>query len=266
VIIHITDEQILDLTEWFDSYTSEILEAQQGDEHILLKIEHTKRVCDEIGMLGRSIDLDQDALKLAYIIALFHDIGRFDQIATYKTFVDKDSVDHAQHGAALLTGLSLFDSFSDTVRSTILTAIEQHNKAYLPDIPEETLLYAKLIRDADKLDIYKVVTDYYQRSEPNENRVIQLGLPDTDGVSPAVAGALLEQKIVLSEHLQNLNDFKLLQAAWIFDCNFPATYKEIKKRGYLEILKNQLPETEQITTLFQDLHAYLTGVDLIAPT
>jgi len=258
-ITHITDEQIHDLTEWFDSYTSDFLEAQQGDEHILLKIEHTKRVCDEIEMLGRSIDLDQDALRLAYIIALFHDIGRFDQFATYKTFVDRDSVDHAQHGVGLLTGLSLFDSFSDTVTSTILTAIEHHNKSYLPDLPEEILLYAKLIRDADKLDIYKVVTDYYQRTEPEENRVIQLGLPDTDGVSPAVAGDLLEHRIVLSEHLQNLNDFKLLQAAWIFDCNFPATYKEINKRDYLEILKNQLPETEQITTLFQDLHSYLTG-------
>lgn len=257
--VHITDEQIHTLTEWFNSYTAEILEAQQGDEHILLKIEHTKRVCDEIEMLGKSIDLDQDALRLAYIIALFHDIGRFDQIATFKTFVDKDSVDHAQHGVAVLTGLALFDSFSDTVTNTILRAIEHHNKAYLPDLPEEVLLYAKLIRDADKLDIYKVVTDYYQRTEPVENRVIQLGLPDTDGVSPAVAGDLLAQRIVLSEHLQNLNDFKLLQAAWIFDCNFPATYKEIKKRDYLGILKNQLPKTDQITTLFQDLHAYLSG-------
>lgn len=210
-------------------------------------------------MLGKSIGLDQDALRLAYIIALFHDIGRFDQLATYKTFVDRDSVDHAQHGAGILTGLSLFDSFSDTVTGTILTAIEHHNKAYLPDLPADILLYAKLIRDADKLDIYKVVTDYYQRAEPEENSVIQLGLPDTKGVSPVVVEDLLEQRIVLSKHLQNLNDFKLSQAAWIFDCNFPATYKEISKHDYLEILRNQLPETEQITTLFQDLHAYLTG-------
>ncbi len=257
--MHISEDMICDLTRWFDSYTSDILEAQHADEHILLKIEHTKRVCDEIEMIGRSIALDQDAMRLAYVIALFHDIGRFDQFATYKTFVDRDSVDHAQHGVAILKRLPLFDSFSHKVRSIILIAIEHHNKAYLPDLPEDVLLYAKLIRDADKLDIYKVVTDYYQRTEPEENRVIQLGLPDTEGVSPAVCGDLLEHRIVLSEHLQNLNDFKLLQAAWIFDCNFPATYKAIKEREYLEILKKQLPQTEQITALFEDLQSYLVG-------
>ncbi len=257
--MHISDDQLHILKEWFDTYTGDILEAEQGDEHILLKIDHTRRVCDEIEMIGRSISLDQDAMRLSRVIALFHDIGRFDQFATYKTFVDKDSVDHAQHGVTILKDSSLLDTFSDKVNRIILTAIEHHNKAYIPDLPEEILLYTKLIRDADKLDIYKVVTDYYQRTDSEENRVIQLGLPDTPGISEAVKEDLLGHRIVLSDHLQNLNDFKLLQAAWIFDCNFSATYKTIREREYLRILQDQLPDTDQISLLFKDLQTFLNS-------
>ena len=253
----ITDEQVRSLTGWFDTYTTGILEAEGGDEHIQLKIDHTKRVCDEILMLGRSEGLEGGSLNLAYVVALFHDIGRFDQFAAYRTFVDKDSVDHAAYGVTVLTKEHILDGLGDEVRETIFTAIEHHNKAYLPAGSDEELLYLKLVRDADKLDIYKVVTDYYGRSEPSENKVIQLGLPDSEEISPAVIEDIEEKHIVLSAHLQNLNDFKLLQAAWVFDCNFTATYQAIRERGYLKLIASHLPKTEQVREIFQSLDAYL---------
>ena len=54
------------------------------------------QVCKEILNIGEQIELNNDELRLSEVIALFHDIGRFEQYAHYKTFVDRKSENHAE--------------------------------------------------------------------------------------------------------------------------------------------------------------------------
>jgi len=44
--------------------------------------------------------------------------------------------------------------------------------------------------------------------------------------------------------LNSLNDFKLLQASWIFDINFRPALVEVEERGYLERTREVLPRSQ----------------------
>jgi hypothetical protein len=69
----------------------------------------------------------------------------------------------------------------------LLSVILYHNRAELPeDETEGCLFFAKLLRDADKLDIWRVVTDYYHNKNGHQNSSIELDLPDIPEISDEV--------------------------------------------------------------------------------
>ena len=77
---YIDNELMQSLRKWFREY-AETFCADQGEirETILLKRNHSKRVCGEILRIGRNLGLSGDSLRFAEITALFHDLGRFEQ-------------------------------------------------------------------------------------------------------------------------------------------------------------------------------------------
>ena len=117
--------------------------------------------------------------------------------------------------------------------------------------------FTKLLRDADKLDIWRVVTDYYHQNNGERNEAIEIGLPDTPGISRDVYQDLVGGRIVDFTHLKNLNDFKLLQLGWIYDINFIPTFQCIQKKGYLEKIHDVLPKSEEVEEVFSATQSYL---------
>ncbi len=244
----ITKDHLKKFEKWFGGY---LRPFEAGDEEIRrntrLKKEHTRRVRGEIADLGRELGLPEEDLLLADTLALFHDLGRFEQYSRYRTFVDRDSEDHAALGVKILEEHRVLAGLEGKTRELILKAVFYHNRASLPEEESpEVLFFTRLLRDADKLDIWKVVTDYYQRSDPARDRAIEIGLPDTPGFSPEVGEALVRKEIVRSDRLRNLNDFKLLQVGWVYGLNFPPTFERVRRRGYLEIIRRYLPRTKEI--------------------
>jgi hypothetical protein len=61
--------------------------------------------------------------------------------------------------------------------------------------------------------------------------------------------------MISMEQLRTRNDFKLLQMAWIYDVNFPPTFRMIAERGYLETIRNTLPASERIDRIYARLIA-----------
>lgn len=259
-MIDLDQKRVWDLKNWFSDY---VREFKQGDKdfrrNIVLKEEHTYRVCNEILALGEQLGLNRSEQRFAEVIALFHDIGRFEQYARYHTFVDRKSENHAELGVKILRRHGVLDQLAESARRLIYRTIRYHNRAALP--PEETdrcLFFTKLLRDADKLDIWKVVTDYYHRKDGRRNGALELDLPDTPGISDEVHQDLInEERIVDVHHISNLNDFKLLQMGWIFDINFRPTLHSIRSRRYLEMIRIVLPNSAQIQTIYSGLQAYL---------
>ncbi|MBN1429960.1 MAG: HD domain-containing protein [Anaerolineae bacterium] len=255
--LSMSENSLSKLKDWFTNYAHTFQYSEPDlQQNIDLKEEHTLRVCKEIIHIGKQLDLNDDELRLAEIIALLHDVGRFEQYARYKTFLDSKSENHAELGVKILGELGILEILENNTKDIILKAIQYHNRSALPQgIQGPCLFYAKLIRDADKLDIWKVVTDYYYRKDSRKNGAIELGLPDTPGFSKEVYCALLNKNIVSIEHVRNLNDFKLLQIGWIFDINFQPTLDCIKSRGYLQMIRDVLPASKDIDDILDNIYS-----------
>jgi putative nucleotidyltransferase with HDIG domain len=247
------------LREWFADYVGTFQSGNPEDQqNIELKKAHTRRVCMEILEIGNSLGLNDEDLCLAEVMALFHDIGRFDQYARYGTFSDLKSEDHAMLGVTVLRKTGVLEVLDRSSAELILRAIGYHNKAFLPkDESERCLFFSRLLRDADKLDILRVVTDYYRRQPGDRNGAIELELPDTPEISMEVYEDLLAKRIVKTEHLKTLNDFKLLQMGWVFDVNFCRTFELIRERRYMEMIRNALPWSEKISKIYFTVRSYL---------
>lgn len=242
-------------TAYVRTFSSDNPEIQRNMD---LKQEHTLRVCHEIVRLGEQLGLESSDLYLAEVMALFHDIGRFEQYTRYQTFVDRHSVNHAEFGVQVLQHEDLLDLLDTASQDLILQVISYHNRARVPqDETPECLFFSRLLRDADKLDIWKVVIDYYYDGNGKRNDAISLGFPDTPGISQEVYRDLMRRHIVDIHHLHNLNDFKLLQIGWIYDINFVPSLYTVRERRYLEQIRATLPTLAQIESIFETIDGYL---------
>ncbi|MBN2108540.1 MAG: HD domain-containing protein [Deltaproteobacteria bacterium] len=242
----------------------------EGKRNIDLKYQHTRKVCREAVAIGKALGLDESDLCIAEITALFHDVGRFEQYKRYKTFSDRKSVDHAAFGIEILRENGILAGLAEPLREFILKIISYHNRAKLPDNEDpRSLFFSRLLRDADKLDIWRVVTQYYtQKAAGETNEAIELDLPDTPGISKEIYKNLMHGEMVLVASMKNLNDFKLLQTGWVYDINFLPTLQRLKKRGYLKMLQAALPNTEEVRKIFKTVFFYVdtklkTGASLL---
>ena len=251
-------KDVIDFNIWFTKYV-QTFKTDYPDllQNIDLKEGHTKRVVKEIIKIGEQLGLNEEELNVAETVALFHDIGRFEQYARYGTFSDNLSVDHAYLGIQILEQNHTFDNTDQHTKELIFCTIRSHNKPYLPvNVSDQCLYYTKILRDADKLDIWRMVTGYYNKKNGKRNDTLILNLPDTPGFSEEVYNDLLNESIVNIKHVRNLNDLKLLQLGWIFDVNFKPTAEYIKKHRFLEKIRDVLPASKEISEIFELITSY----------
>ena len=249
-------ELFLNLKQRFNNYVSNFsLNDPQEQQNIDLKYKHSYKVCQQMNKITANI-LNNKESYIAKTIALFHDIGRFQQYHKYKTFADAESEDHAQLGIKVIKNNQLLTAVKAEIQELILKAIQYHNKPYLPkQETDQVLLYTKLIRDADKLDIWRVVIEEYN-SETN-NPIVGLGLSSDDYISEIVYQKTMNEEVIKYEDLQTLNDFKLLQMGWVYDINFPKSFEIIKKEGYIDKLFAVLPDNKKAKNIYSKIKSHL---------
>ena len=130
---------------------------------IKLKIAHIERTSEVARKMAESLELQKEDIELAELIGLLHDIGRFEQVRKYNTFVDHLSENHAKIGVDILFKDGLIRRFieDDKYDKIIELAIINHNKDknMLPtNLSPKEELHVKLIRDSDKVDIIYILT------------------------------------------------------------------------------------------------------------
>ena len=84
----------MDAMQKFLEYTSAYDDG--SDTRIKLKIIHTQRVTEVMEQLTAALPLSEQDKKLAYLCAVYHDIGRIATLKHYHPFLDYNSIDHAQ--------------------------------------------------------------------------------------------------------------------------------------------------------------------------
>ena len=261
MMIQIDEACLLDLKLWVSKYIKQFYsETSEIQTAIRMKEDHTKRVVYEILHIANSLNLTREENYFAEIIALLHDIGRFEQYTRYKTFHDGKSVDHAQLGREIIEREHVLQNVSDPIQNCILNIVGSHNVA-IPEKKECNLYNSMLqmLRDADKIDIWFVVTNYYTYKYRNQGKIIQIGLPDTPGISDEVYNDVINSRIARVENCNNLNDFKILQMGWIFDIYFPRSFQIIAKRKYLEKIHSSITASEKADHVLKITKQYLEG-------
>jgi hypothetical protein len=244
---------------WFEVYVDGFRSPEREiQESIDLKVEHTLRVCNNITMIVRSLDLCGEDIFLARVIALFHDVGRFEQLSRHRTFCDGISLDHAALGLSLLEGSAVLEGLTERERHIFRRAIWHHNKyEVIADGGSDILLFSRLIRDADKLDILKVITDYFGRREQQPNSTLDFGLSESPGFSKEMVDDIFGCRMVKIGSLKNLNDMKLMYLSWAFDLNFPITITSMIERRYLEKLIDALPQSDDVVMVRNHINRHL---------
>jgi HD domain len=235
---------------WFTSYVAGHYGPDgNGPGSIRLKEDHTARTCKEITLIGHALKLAEADLLLAEAIALFHDLGRFPQWRRYGTFIDRDSEDHARLGLAELARFRVLDRIAADEAALVEDAIRHHNEKELPGhLAPRPLFFARLLRDADKLDIWRLVIEDSRRRGDGRRPIPH---------SRKLLREIHEGRIPDFDLVQAPGDMQLLRLAWVYDLNFAATCRKVLERGYLEALFEALAATEDMHELRKLLTSFL---------
>lgn len=244
----------------FEAYVDGFLTGEPAaDRNIELKREHSRKVLDEAAMIAEDEGLTGRAAMLARLAALLHDFGRFRQYAEYGTFIDRQSVNHGLLGCRELAAGGFLDGLPEADRRLVRCVTAVHNRRFLPaGLPEEAGYLARLVRDADKLDIYRVMLEHF-RPDGSVNHVVTLSkIDEPERYSPEVYEQAIRGQADYNEMVY-VNDFKLLLLSWVHDLGFRATRRAFDERGYLDRLLETLPRDGRIGRLGAELRRALAA-------
>ena len=209
------------------------------DPKIRLKIDHTYRVAGLCEAIAGSVkDADPD---LAWLTGMLHDIGRFEQVRRYGTFFDAESVDHAAFGADLLFCEGLLDTlvpgYPDRMTEKELAILEKsvrfHSLFRLPDdLDEPERLYCDILRDADKIDIFRVLCD----TPPEEIYDVSTEELRAAAVSDEVKESFLAHTAVLREKRRTAIDKIVGHICLTFELVYPVSRQIAREQGYVDRL------------------------------
>ncbi len=230
------------MRDYMKSFYTEDAEIQQA---IRMKEVHTGYVTAIVKDLAKHLGLTGHDADLAEIMGLFHDVGRFRQFTLYRTFNDAESEDHAALGLKVLAELPFLPRLSPEDAELVRFAILNHNKKEIaPTEDARQLLFARLLRDADKLDIFRVLRPF-------------LAPPDGSGISPDFLEKFIAGEQVDYTKIRTLEDRKLVRLMWVYDVNFSWTLRRIRERGYIRDIIAHLPETPRLELGVRRLLTYV---------
>lgn len=230
------------------------------DDRIQLKIVHTYCVVDCCREIALRMGLSQEDTDLAMLIGLLHDIGRFEQVKRYQSF-EPATMDHAAEGVRILFEEGMIRQFLETDQydEIICTAIAKHSDFELKGIEEErTLLHARLIRDADKLDNCRVKLE--DSVEVLLNKTAEEA--GKEAITDKIFQTACEKKSIFSPDRKTAMDYWVSYIVYIYDMNFKETLEIVKEKNYMSAIIHRIPYANQDTAekmarIEADVLAYL---------
>lgn len=233
-----------------------------GDKKVKLKIDHTYRVAALCERIAESEKLSSEDVSLAWLCGMLHDIGRFEQLKNYGTFIDADSIDHALYGAEILFDEGkIFDYIrqpSEEVCHFLRKVISSHSAYRVPeDYDERTRRFADILRDADKIDILKVNIEVPLEEIYNVTTKELLNAE----VTKEVMESFSEEHATLRSLKKTPVDHVVGHISLVYELVYPISLELVKEQGYLDKLMNfhsQNPKTlEQFGQLRVIMQKYI---------
>lgn len=254
-----TSDQQQVLAAWFEAFVKSLRDGNPKHNALIdLKLTHSHHVSDDARDIAAESDWPEDNIRTAEALGLLHDCGRFRQIVEFRTFEDRRSFDHGEAGARLLGKTGMPDNLTPHDRDALIEGVRWHNKRTIPDTVSPAILpFISLIRDADKLDILRVIGTVVENRSFDEHPEITLTV-DIDG--PPGQDALDDigrRETVAYDHVHSLADFALTELSWMYDIRFAGTYRRIFSRGHFERILSPLPDTPEIACIVADVQKHV---------
>ena len=206
-----------------------------NNEKIALKKAHTFRVEENSKIIAKSLNLEQEDEELAILIGLLHDIGRFEQVKRYNSFNDIETEDHGDLGVEILQKNNYIENFAGRKYwDTIFKAVKNHNKLEIEKgLDDKDLMHAKIVRDADKLDIIIMyierVNDLYE-----ENKVKNIRIEPF--INPKIIEELKNKNMIKKSDKKFYGDGYVGAIGFLYDINYSKTLEILKENDYINKL------------------------------
>lgn len=238
----------------FQTFTEPFLDEPGDSFAYRLKIEHTGRVRAIAEDIASASAVSGPVREAAVIAAVLHDVGRFPQYKTYRTFRDAVSANHAALSVRHALRENMLEAVPTDIRRMVLGAVFLHNVRALPDtLPPDTQSVARILRDSDKLDIYHVMLEHFAQENPEHPEVSLDVQHHPTAFSPAILDTLSRGQTGDYKDIVWVNDFKLMVAGWLFDLNYRRSCELLRERGYLDAIFDTLPDDPQVRAIRQRL-------------
>lgn len=239
---------MIDIEKAKQFYKQYISKFNPEEPRIALKVLHIYRTAEKAKWLAEKLKLSQEDILLAELVGLLHDIGRFEQVKKYNTFMDGISINHAEYGVKVLFEDNLIRNFIEDTKydEIIKKAILNHNKPEIENVDnKKELLHCKIIRDVDKLDIYNVIlTDSLEATYPLDRYT-------KEPISLEIKKEFIENSVINYSNVKSCVDLLVGQIAFVFNINYLYSLEEIKNEAYLDkiIAKFDAKDEETIKNL-----------------
>ena len=280
-VVESINKPVINRKNVINAFAEYVRNYDPSDEKIKLKIDHTYRVAGLCQRIAESLGLSEPDVDIAWLLGMLHDIGRFEQIRRFGTFNDVQSVDHAEFGADLLFKEGLIRKFAEgyyeeceLARSgneeaeqiiknnehhnkdtgLLEMAIRQHNKYRVKeDLTERQRMFCDILRDADKVDIFKVNADipmeiiYDVTTEELNNGII----------TKEVLESFYKKETVLKSVRRSAVDNIVGHISLLFELVYKESYRQAKEQGYVYKLLDFKSDVPEVNAEFGDMRKYV---------
>ncbi len=280
-VVESINKPVINRKNVINAFAEYVRNYDPSDEKIKLKIDHTYRVAGLCQRIAESLGLSEPDVDIAWLLGMLHDIGRFEQIRRFGTFNDAQSVDHAEFGADLLFKEGLIRKFAEGYyeecelaepenqedeqiiknnehhnkdTGLLEMAIRQHNKYRVKeDLTERQRMFCDILRDADKVDIFKVNADipmeiiYDVTTEELKNGII----------TKEVLESFYKKETVLKSVRRSAVDHIVGHISLLFELVYKESYRQAKEQGYVYKLLDFKSDVPEVNAEFDDMGKYV---------
>ena len=235
---------------YIDSFVAENKEESNIANNIL----HTQRVVENILILADSLELSESEKYTAEVVALYHDIGRFWLLRQDET----SNLDHAEASVEYLKTNQTFISLDEQVRNIIIEVILNH---HLPEIAKKdnnvSLFFSKLLRDADKLDIWRLTIDALAIKGKKSKMAIELGLSEKLVITGPFCQNIIDGGIPNKVDIVTFSDYLIFQMSWVFDLNFRKSFQLLNQKQYMRHIYDALPKHDNVFEIYRMIKIHI---------
>lgn len=254
VTLELLKESRLEFEGNFQTLMSHSHESQARVDDIR---NHSMRVSNNIALLAKTLLQTDEEKHIAEIIALFHDYGKAVLIVQGTESPINIQHNHAALSAKLVQQMEFYSKLPSDVQIIVHKAIENHNKLKLGKLDnEQQNLFARLLRDADKLDILEASYRFFKEKNGLQP-IITLDLLNQVDVSEKIIKSILTGKTAAVEDMKSMNDYRLLILSMAFDLNFKYTFRILSEKQLIQKIYETLPKRDQIIDAYRAIKLFV---------